>query len=82
MLDFNERILEARTLARGGERLRKLNEADAALQRLRIYLRLAHEWHWLSAGQYRHAGEMVTRIGQLLGGWIRASQKSEAPRSR
>jgi hypothetical protein len=36
---------------------------------VRLYLRLAARWEWLSAGQYRHAASMVAEIGRLLGGW-------------
>ena len=57
--------------APGGAALR---EADAALGRLRIYLRLAHRWRWLSDGQYVHAGSMVAEIGRLLGGWLRTER--------
>ncbi len=48
----------------------------AALGRLRIYLRLAHRWRWLSDGQYAHISAMVAEIGRLLGGWLRAEQPS------
>ena len=44
--------------------------------RLRIYLRLAHRWRWLSDGQYAHAGGMVAEIGRLLGGWLRSEQRA------
>ena len=51
-----------------------LRDADAALGRLRIYLRFAHRWHCLSDGQYAHAGGMVGEIGRLLGGWLRSQR--------
>ena len=51
-----------------------LREADAALGRLRIYLRLAHRWRWLNDGQYEHVGGMVAEIGRLLDGWIRTER--------
>ena len=38
---------------------------------MRLYLRLAHRWRWLSSGQYEHVSRMVAEIGRLLGGWIR-----------
>ena len=49
-----------------------LADCDAALNRLRLYLRLAHHWRWLSDGQYAHVSGMVAEIGRLLGGWIRS----------
>ena len=50
-------------------RLEKLRQADGALDKVRIYLRLALKWEWLKPGQYQHAAALVTEIGRLLGGW-------------
>jgi four helix bundle protein len=69
-LDFQERIIEANRL-RGRARLERLRRADAALDKVRLYLRLAVRWKWLSEGQYRHVSQMVKEIGDLLGGWIK-----------
>jgi four helix bundle protein len=68
VLDFQEFIIEANNY-RGRARLAKLRLADAALDKVRFYLRLAARWKWLKPGQYRHAAEMVAEIGRLLGGW-------------
>ena len=67
-LDFQELIIEANNY-RGRARLAKLRLADAALDKVRFYLRLAARWKWLKPGQYCHAAEMVAEIGRLLGGW-------------
>jgi four helix bundle protein len=72
-LNFQERIVEANH-RRGAARLEKLRQADAELDLVRLYLRLAHRWHWLSAGQYRHASAMVAEMGRLLGGWQKATR--------
>lgn len=72
-LDFQERILEANRL-RGRERLARLREADAALDKVRLYLRLAYRWEWLTEGQYIHVSEQVKEIGALLGGWLQQTQ--------
>ena len=69
-LDQQEALISAETRA-GRGRLSALREADAALSRLRIYLRLAYHWRWLSDGQYQHASRMVAEIGRLLGGWLK-----------
>ncbi len=69
--DVRER-LEAANHRRGAERLRHLQQADEALDNVRTYLRLAVAWGWLSDGQYQHAAGMVTEIGKLLGGWLKA----------
>ena len=76
-LDFQESIFDAN--ARGGaQRLQHLQAADAQLDKLRLYLRLANRWNWLSAGQYEHASRLVAGIGKLLGGWIRQTRAAEA----
>jgi hypothetical protein len=69
-LDVQEGLFEAQA-RRGKARLEELHGVDAALNRLRLYLRLAHAWHWLSDGQHEHVSKMVAEIGRLLGGWLR-----------
>ena len=66
--DLRERLEEA-NLRRGQARLERLNLADEALAKVRVYLRLAVRWEWLSPGQYEHVAKMVAEIGLLLGGW-------------
>jgi four helix bundle protein len=67
-------LLEAANHRQGRERLAKLREADEALDRVRVYLRLAARWGWLNGGQYQHVAAMVTEIGKLLGGWKKVTQ--------
>ncbi len=69
-LDFQEHILEANRL-RGTARLDKLRQADTDLDKVRLYLRLAVRWEWLSEGQYQHVSAMVKELGKLLGGWMK-----------
>jgi hypothetical protein len=69
-LDFQEALLEAHAYD-DKIRLRHLRQADAHLDKVRLYLRLVHQWGWLSSGQYEHASRMVAEIGRLLGGWIK-----------
>jgi hypothetical protein len=69
VLDFQESLLEAQAF-RDKIRLRHLHQADAHLNKVRVYLRLIHDWGWLSPGQYQHVSRMVAEIGRLLGGWI------------
>ncbi len=66
--DLRERLEEANA-RKGAERRERLARADEALGKLRLYLRLAHRWGWLSPGQYEHVSGMVVEIGRLLGGW-------------
>ncbi len=69
-MDVQEGLFEAQA-RRGARRLEALQGVDAALNRLRLYLRLAHAWRWLSDGQYEHVSRMVAEVGRLLGGWLR-----------
>lgn len=72
-LDFQEQLFSARKL-RGAARHRQLLECDASLDRLRLYLRLAHHWRWINDGQYEHVSLMVAEIGRMLGGWLKQDQ--------
>ncbi|MEZ5402180.1 MAG: diversity-generating retroelement protein Avd [Bryobacteraceae bacterium] len=74
-LDLAELLLQAQA-KRGAARRSELAAADATLNKLRLYLRLAHHWHWISPGQYEHVSRMVAEIGKLLGGWIRRTAAS------
>ena len=71
--DLRERIEEAN--ARQTERRDRLAEADVALGRVRVYVRLAAKLGWLTAGQYEHVSLMVAEIGRLLGGWQKATAR-------
>ena len=73
-LDLQEALVSAES-RQGRSRRSALREADAALARIRIYLRLVHRWRWLSDGQYLHASAMLAEIGRLLGGWLRAESR-------
>jgi hypothetical protein len=70
-LDLQEALYDAQSQG-GSTRQRHLRAADAALNKLRLYLRLAHRWRWLNDGQYRHVSLMVAEVGRLLGGWLKA----------
>lgn len=70
---FQETILEAQQY-QDKIRLRHLRQADVHLDKVRLYLRLAHTWKWLSQGQYEHVSRMVAEIGRLLGGWVKQTE--------
>ena len=77
VLDFYERIIEANEF-HGSARLERLHQADIALNKVRLYLRLSARWEWLSAGQYEHVSQMVAELGRLLGGWLRQTRQPAA----
>ncbi|MES9905939.1 MAG: four helix bundle protein [Sedimenticola sp.] len=66
-LDAQDALAEAQG-GRGQVRRSALQATDRALIRLRVYLRLAHHWQWLTPGQYEHVSRLVLEIGRLLGG--------------
>lgn len=76
-LNFQELVLEANG-QRGQERLAYLTKADAQLDKIRLYLRLAHRWRWINLGQYEHASRLVTELGRLLGGWLKHTRQQAA----
>jgi four helix bundle protein len=70
--DLRERLEEA-NYRQGKERVERLKRADEALGKVRLYLRLAAKWEWLTSGQYGHAARMIEEIGRLLGGWLKTA---------
>ena len=66
--DFYELLMRATLIKR---KLAVLQQADLALDRLRLYLRLSHARKLTSLRQYRYAAEALVEIGKLLGGWMR-----------
>lgn len=71
--DMRDRLEEA-NLRQGPARLERLRLGDEALARVRVYLRMAARWGWLSSGQYGHISGMMVEIGRLLGGWQKATK--------
>lgn len=71
-LDCQEAVFSAQS-QRGASRRAALARADAALNTLRLYLRLVHHLKWLTDSQYEHASRLVAEVGRLLGGWVKQS---------
>lgn len=76
-LDVHDGLLRAQA-HRGRPRRAALADVDAALNCLRGYLRLVHAQAWISGGQYEHVSRMVAEVGRLLGGWVKAEEKTGA----
>ena len=70
--DLRERLEEA-NLRKGPSRRERLDRADEALVRLKVYIRLASKLGWLDAGQYQHIAGIYAEVGRLLGGWQKAT---------
>lgn len=80
-LRYVEQLYQAQAF-HGRPRQQALKECDVALNKLRFYLRLASDWHWLSEGQYQHISRLVAENGRLLGGWIKAKDREGGGESR
>ena len=50
-----------------------LVEANEALNRLRVLVRLSQELRALSEGQYEEAARRIDEAGRMLGGWMKSS---------
>ena len=72
LFDLREKLEEA-NIRRAAARRDSLRQADEALAKLRLYIRIAAKMEWLSKGQYAHVVPMLSEIGKLLGGWIKAT---------
>lgn len=66
--DFNELIVQARKTRNKRD---LLIQADAKLEQVRLYLRLAHDLGLLTIRQYEHAAREVSAVGALLGDWMK-----------
>jgi hypothetical protein len=73
--EFNELIVLARKTR---DKQRLLTEADARLEQVRLYLRLAHDLNLLTLRQYEHVSREVSAVGALLGDWIKRMSTSRA----
>jgi len=72
-LDFQEYVLDANS-QRGRYRKERLYAADAALGKVRLYVRLVYRWRWITPGQYEHVSHMLAELGRLLGGWQKVTE--------
>jgi len=61
------------------ERLRRVKEADRALVRLRVMLRMARDLDHLDARQARYAHDELLIVGRMLGGWRKALRQRPPP---
>ncbi|MEI6179429.1 MAG: diversity-generating retroelement protein Avd [Chloroflexales bacterium] len=74
--EFNELIVLAR---KSREKRDLLTRADAHLEQVRLYLRLAHDLKLITLRQYEHVSREVSAVGALLGAWIQRSGAGGEP---
>lgn len=56
-----------------------LLQAQAAVNSLRILLRIAHQLELLGAGSQQFAAEALDEIGRMAGGWRKSAQRRNPP---
>lgn len=66
--DFYEELIR---VVKDQDKRRFLLQADLELDKLRLYLRLAHQRKFTNHAQYLFAAESLTEIGKLLDGWLK-----------
>jgi len=74
-LDFYELILDA--VLEPGREGECLDAADRLLTKIRLYVRLSHDLHCISIGQFEHASRLVDELGRLIGGWKRKRARKD-----
>lgn len=73
-LDIVEDLVEARYSQNKRPILQRIN---LRLEKLRVLLRLCHQFKYLSHQGYEHSARSLNEIGRMLGGWIK--QQSGTP---
>ena len=76
--DFYELLVQATRTARRKQAL--LLEADLALDRLRLYVRLSHARKLFTVDQYAYAAKALVEIGKLLGSWLKSVPEAQPGR--
>ncbi len=56
------------------ERSALLQQANLELEKLRLWIRLAHELQLLDFKRYEHAARLIDDLGRQVGGWLRSQQ--------
>ena len=60
--------------------LRRLN---LNLEKLRVFWRLIHDRHWISAGQLLFVSQKLDEIGRMTGGWLKSlGQRTPDPKGQ
>ncbi len=74
-LDIMELLIEARYAQKGKkEKIEYLHKINIALDKLRIFMRIAENRKYLSQKQIAFIFQELFEIGSLLGGWIKQQE--------
>jgi hypothetical protein len=78
-LDVLEELIEA-TYTR--DRRGHLARANLGLEKLRVFIRVAHDLGHLDHRRYEHAARAIDETGRLVGGWLKADASGSATEPR
>jgi len=65
-IELYELVIEA---AYTKDRIEKLDRANLAVEKLRLFFRLCRDLKIIGNDKYRQASEMNDEIGRMIGGW-------------
>ena len=71
-LDIVEKLVEARYAK---SKRAVLKQADLALEKLRVLLRICHNRRHLSTQGYEYASRELAEAGRMLGGWMKQQER-------
>lgn len=70
--DLLERYIEAYYTADKTAKKEILRRANIQLEKMRFFIRYAHENSLCSSGKYRLHSELIDEIGRMAGGWAKS----------
>jgi len=68
LMDFLELITVANMRK---DKIPVLKQADEALARIRLLIRLSHEMRFINITAYEFGSKQVVELGRMLGGWLK-----------
>jgi len=75
-LDVLDTLIEA---AYTRQRSELLQRANLGLEKLRYWVRLAHDLQLLDLRRYEHAARLINDVGRQVGAWLRMERSHAAP---
>jgi hypothetical protein len=70
-LDVLDTLVEA---AYTRDRIGLLQRANLGLEKMRFWIRLAHDLELMDFRRYEHAARLIDALGRQVGGWLRAER--------
>lgn len=77
-LDCLEFVIEAIYAPPDGKTA-PLRRVNLNLEKLRVFWRLVHERHWISAQQLLFVSQKLDEVGRMVGGWIKQTELRAKP---